>query len=492
MKWSELKVSRRDFVKRTALSGAAAVAVGAGGAALPTSAWSADPSTSQIMGRTLNEAVRETRIIREADVVVVGGGPGGIGAALAAARGGADTVLIERYGHLGGMGTGGLVTIIPNMSNEHGKQQISGIVQEWVDRLEARNACDYPKKEHWGSTDPVLVEYYNHRSFFYAMGRVNYSVHIDAETSKLILDQMVQEAGIKMYFHSWGTEPIMDGNTVKGVIFESKSGRQAVLAKVVIDSTGDGDLLPYTGAEFEFGYPPGTRSGNLTVAFWIAGVDIVALDAYAKKYPEKLAQEQKELKELGGHPHWSFTSNIPNQEDLLWYHPRWGSDDQTDVEELTRVEIAGRERAFITYDYSKKHWPGFESSYVVLTSPQLGTRGSRRLVGEYYLTEKDIRSGAKFEDTIAVFPGRGVGAEIPYRTLIPRKVNGLLVACRAFSADAIANNAYNCIPHCIPFGQAAGTAAAMALDSNVDLRKVDIKALQARLKKQGAILEYRT
>ena len=489
MNWSELKVSRREFVTRTALSGAAAVAVGAG---LPTSAWSENRSF-KITGKTLQEAVRETRIIREADVVVVGGGPGGFAAALSAARGGADTVLIERYGHLGGMATGGLVTIIPNMSNEHGKQQIAGICQEWVDRLDARNACDYPKKEHWGSTDPVLVNYYNHRSFFYAMGRVNYSVHIDAETSKLILDEMIKEAGVKMYFHSWGTEPIMDGNTVKGVIFESKSGRQAVLAKVVIDCTGDGDLLPYAGAEFEFGYPPGTRSGNLTVAFWIAGVDIVALDAYVKKYPEKLAKEQEELKQLGGHPHWSFTSNIPNQEDLLWYHPRWATEDQTDVNELTRVEISGRERAFITYDYSKKHWPGFESSYVVLTSPQLGTRGSRRLLGEYYLTKKDITTGAKFEDTIAVFPGRGVdGAEVPYRTLIPRKVNGLMVACRAFSADPVANNAYNCIPHVIPYGQAAGTAAAMALNSNVDVRKVDIKALQASLRKQGAILEART
>ena len=491
MKWSELEMSRRAFVKRTALSGAAAVAAGAAGMALPKSALSATRSFD-IKGKTLKEAAREIRIIQEADVVVLGGGPGGVASALSAARGGAKTILIERYGYLGGMATGGLVTIIPNMSNSHGKQQIAGICQEWVDRLEARNACHYPKKEHWGSKDKKLVEYYSHLSFFYGRNQVAYSVHIDAETSKLELDRMMKEAGVKTYLETWGTEPIMDGNTVKGVIFESKSGREAILAKIVIDCTGDGDLFPGAGVEFEFGYPPGTRSGHLTVAFWIAGVDVPTLDKWVKDNPEEYARKHEELKQLGGHPHWSFTSNIPNQEDLLWYHPRWWTDDQTDNEELTRVDIAGRERAFITYDYSVKNFPGFESSYVVLTNPQLGTRGSRRMIGEYYLTEKDIRSGAKFDDTIAVFPGRGVGAEIPFRTLIPRGVNGLMCACRAFSADPIANNAYNCIPHVIPFGQAAGTAAAMALNGNVDVRKIDIKALQASLKRQGCILEYRT
>ena len=151
-------ITRREFVKNTAMKGAAAFAIGAGSMALPASVGSTE--STRMSGKTIKEAARETRVCRTADVVVVGGGPGGIGAAVTAARSGADTVLIERYEHLGGMGTGGLVTIIPNLSDFSGKQQIAGITQEWIDRLNVREAADYPKKEHWGSDDNKLVSYY--------------------------------------------------------------------------------------------------------------------------------------------------------------------------------------------------------------------------------------------------------------------------------------------------------------------------------------------
>lgn len=243
-------ITRREFVRNAALKGGAAFALGAGSMASSVSAQSL--RQAQISATTVREAARETKVCRTADVVVVGGGPGGIGAALAAARSGADTVLIERYEHLGGMGTGGLVTIIPSMTDLNGKQVIAGITQEWIKRLDARGAADYPKKEHWGSADKKLVDYYKNRSPFYTTGnRVGYSAHIDAEISKCLFQDMVKEAGVKTYLHSWGTEPIMEGKKARGVIFESKSGRQAVLAKIVIDSTGDGDLLPYAGAAFD-------------------------------------------------------------------------------------------------------------------------------------------------------------------------------------------------------------------------------------------------
>src|SRR4030042_552970 len=175
-------LTRREFVKNTAIKGAAGLAIGAGGMALPASAGSNE--SPRISGKTIREPARETRVCRTADVVVVGGGPGGIGAAVAAARSGADTVLIERYEHLGGMGTGGLVTIIPNLSDFNGKQQIAGICQEWIDRLDRREAADYPKREHWGTDDKKLVDYYGNRSFFNIRERkVLYSVHIDAEIS---------------------------------------------------------------------------------------------------------------------------------------------------------------------------------------------------------------------------------------------------------------------------------------------------------------------
>jgi hypothetical protein len=491
----ERRITRREFVKETALKGAAAFAVGAGGVAVPTSARSSQ-SLSKKSGKTIKEAARETRVCREADVVVVGGGPGGIGAALASARSGADTVLIERYGHLGGMGTGGLVTIIPNLSDLNGKQQIAGICQEWIDRLDLRKAADYPKKEHWGSSDKKLVEYYGDRSFFNIReNRIIYAVHIDAEISKCILNNMVEEAGVKTYLHSWGTEPIMDGNTVKGVIFESKSGRQAMLGKVVIDSTGDGDLLPYAGAEFETDIDPKMRIANLSFSYWVANVDLKEYRDFRASHPKELAEQMQELTKLGGHPGF-MTSNIKDQESLVWCFPRYANSSQVDVEELTRVEFLGRKEMLITHDYYKKHTPGFENSYIVLSNPQLGTRGSRRVIGEYVVTEKDMNSNDPFEDTITIFPDVDRGENslkhpvtyIPYRCMIPRKIENLLVACRAFASEAIVNEYFNLIPHCIALGQAAGTAAAQSIDNGVGLRKVDYGVLQASLKKQGVIL----
>ena len=487
-------LTRREFVKSTAIKGAAILAIGAGGMALPASAGSS--KSPRISGKTIREAARETRVCRTADVVVVGGGPSGIGAAVAAARSGADTVLIERYEHLGGMGTGGLVTIIPNLSDFSGKQQIAGITQEWIDRLNLREAADYPKKEHWGSDDKKLVAYYQNRSFFNIREqRVLYSVHIDAEISKCILNDMVEEAGVKTYLHSWGTEPVMDGNKVKGVIFESKSGRQAVLAKVIIDSTGDGDLLPYSGADFKMDIERTMRIANLSFSYWIDNVDVKKYEDYKNSHPKELADQIREIDKLGGHAGF-ITSNLKNQEHVVWCFPRYANSSQADVEELTRVEFLGRKEMLITHDYYKKNIPGFEKSFIVLSNPQLGTRGARRVVGEYVVTEKDMNTNKSFEDTIAIFPDVDRGKNsikypvtyMPYRCMIPRKVDNMLVACRAFGSEAIVNEYFNLIPHCIAFGQAAGTAAAQSISSGVDLRKIDIKALQASLKKQGVIL----
>jgi hypothetical protein len=488
-------ITRREFVRETAFRGAVALVIGAGGVALPTPAKS-EQLPAKKTGKIIREPAREIKVCREADVVVVGGGPGGIGAALASARSGADTVLIERYGHLGGMGTGGLVTIIPNLSDLSGKQQIAGICQEWIDRLDLREAADYPKKEHWGLSDKKLIDYYGDRSFFNIReNRVIFSVHIDAEISKCVLNDMVEEAGVKTYLHSWGTAPIMDGDTVKGVIFESKSGRQAVLGKVVIDSTGDGDLVPYAGAEFNSDIDPKMRIANLSFSYWIANVNLKKYRDFRASHPKEVAEQSREIAELGGHSGF-LTSNLKDQESLVWCFPRYSNSSQVDVEELTRVEFQGRKEMLITQDYRKKHTPGFENSYIVLSNPQLGTRGSRRVIGEYLLTEKDMNSSDAFEDTIAIFPDvdRGEDSQkypvtyIPYRCMIPRDVKNLLVACRGFSSEAIFNNYFNLIPHCIALGQAAGTAAAQSISNGVDLRRVDYRALQASLKKQGVIL----
>ena len=446
--------------------------------------------------KTIKERARGTKVIREADVIVVGGGPGGIGAAVSAARNGADTVLIERYGYLGGMGTGGLVTIIPLLTDYTGKQQIIGLTQEWIDRLIARNAVDFPPKEHWGSIDKELVRYYFQRSFFMTrLDRVSYAALIDAEISKYILNEMVEEAGVKVYCHAWGTEPIMEGNHCKGVIIESKSGRQAILGKVVIDSTGDGDLFPYAGIEYEDNIPPNFRIANLALCFWVDGVDLKKANEYRQKNPHQFMELSRKAFESGAFGGY-FTSNLPDQDSIVWFHNRYANKSQVDVEELTRVEFEGRKKMMKTYDFFKKNMPGFEKSFIVLSAPQLGTRSSRRMIGEYKLTQKDLSDNQPFEDTIAIFPDLDRGQEslnhpkmyIPFRCLLPKNVDNMLVACRAFSSDEHVQEWFNLIPHCIAFGEAAGTASALALKAGVGIKQVDIKALQKQLSKQGVPL----
>jgi hypothetical protein len=442
---------------------------------------------------TIPEPNKTINVIRECDVVVVGGGPGGIGAAVSAARNKADTVLIERYGYLGGMGTGGLVTIIPCLSDFGGTMQIGGLNQEWIERLTMKEAEVHPPEEIWGSTDKRLLSYWNDRSFFTVReGHIIYASLIDAEISKCILNDMITEARVKTYLHSWGTMPIMDGHKAIGVVFESKSGRQAIMAKVVIDSTGDGDLLPAAGAAFDLGIDPSLRIANLSLSYWIDNVKFMKVDDFRKTNPQRWGELMGELMQKGGHPFF-MRSNLKNQENIVWVHPRYENSSQIDVEELTRVEFLGREKMLLTHEFFKTNIPGFEDSFIVLSGPQLGTRGARRVHGDYMVTSKDLLSNEPFEDTIAIFPDLDRGEAslahpntfIPYRSLLPAGIENMLVACRAFSSDQEVNNFFNLIPHCVAFGEAAGTAAALSLSQGVSVRDVDFPSLRRRLVAQN-------
>ena len=450
--------------------------------------------------KTVKEKPRETKVYREADVVVVGGGPGGVGAALAAARNGADTVLVERYGHLGGMATGGLVTAIPNMSDASGKQWIGGICWEWIERLDKWDAAFYPKKNELGSGDPKLVKWWADRSIFVTrLGKVILSVNIDPEVMKCLLVNMMEEAGVKQVLHSWGTETIMEGNQAKGIIFESKSGRQAILGKVIIDSTGDGDLLPSAGAVFEDDIASNLRIKKLSLEFMMGNVDVNRAEDFRFSQPQRHSELMSELEKMGGFPgggRMFMKSGLKDQDTYVMFDQRYTVSSQTDIDELARIEITGRKNILNTYTFYKKYVPGFEHCYLALSAPQLGTRGARRVDGEYRLTAKDMDSPEIYEDTIAVFPDvdrresslKHPLMYMPYRCIVPKAVDNLLVACRAFSSDDQTNNVFNLIPHCIALGEAAGTAAAIAIKNGTKVRKVDISQLQRQLTKQGTLL----
>ncbi len=463
----------------------------------------------QSSSKIFTEPSREIRVWREADVVVVGGGPGGIGSAVSAARSGAKTVLIERYGHLGGMATGGLVNIIPNMSDWSGKQHIFGISQEIIDRLKKRGATTYPNPEDRGTTDRRAVDYYldANLGFFYVRKdlnlnreRVLYTAVVDPEVLKDELNDMVKESGVEVLLHAWGTQPIMEGDAVKGVIFESKSGRQAVLGKVIIDSTGDGDIFVAAGAAYDNTLSTALRTSKLAIVFWLANVDIERTDAFRAAQPGRYGELMEELKRLEGHPFY-FKGILESQKNCVWFHffqshPDGVACDAMDVEELTMMDIRARKRALTTYEFFKKHIPGFEQSFIMLTGPQIGIQGGRRVIGEYTLSEKDMESDEVFPDTIVVLANNDNGEIsarhptlcVPYRCLVPRKVDGLLVACRAFSSADSINHHFNIIPHCLSYGQAAGTAAAMAAHEGIQPRKVDYKTLRKNLIAQGVNL----
>jgi len=453
--------------------------------------------------KTITEAQREVKVLSEADVIVVGGGPGGVAAAISAARSGARTVLLERYGHLGGMATGGLVNIIPNLSDVYGNHLIGGFCQEFIDRLLARDAAFAPDEDEWGSTDPQVIKYYKDSNFHHFFVRRNaeakeclvYTAIIDPEIGKNELNRMCEEAGVKLLLHSWVTDTIMEGNTVKGIVFQSKSGRQAVLGKVVIDCTGDGDLLPVSGVESEDYIDPGLRISNLCFGFWVGGVDFRAFDKFMSAKPNDYTRLQNELYDSGLYVSF-FRGMLKNQENVAWFHPHFKTKCQTDVEEMSRMDVAGREKAVRTWELLRDKAPGFEKSYIMLSGAQLGTTGGRRLVGEYSLREADLRRTEPFEDTIAIFANNDRAEEslqynriyVPYRALLPRNVEGFMVACRAFSSDDIANTYFNLIPHCMCFGHAAGIAAAMAVEKGIQLRDVPYAELKEKLLATGAIL----
>ena len=442
------------------------------------------------MAKTINEPARNIAIFDEVDVLVVGAGPAGHCAAIAAARSGVGNVaLVERYNHLGGMATGGYVIAIPHMSLGE-TRVIQGLQQEWIDRLEKFPDGVYaPKKEETGLKDPDIIAKYDIYSGLVVAGAVRYGAYVDADILKIVLDQMIEEAKIKTYLHTWGVAAVMDGNRITGVVLESKEGRKAIMAKVVIDCTGDADILAFAGGEYEDARELGLRSSQTASVYRLGGVDNLKFGKWRNANGEEWREvHMPAMQALAG---FRFSPFPAPRNDICWVN-NWIDKYCCDVKDMTETDMLVRRTLMEAINYMKK-LPGMEGAYLLDINPQTGTRGSRRIKGEYYFTNDDLTNAPDQPTAISAVargggPDKNKPVEVPYGVMVPVKIESLLVAGRSFSSALDANNAANLIPHCATLGHAAGVAAAVSLNSGASVRSVDITAVQKILKDQGAWL----
>ena len=444
----------------------------------------------------ITEPARETPVFGRFDVVVLGGGPAGITAAAAAARAGQHTLLVERYGFLGGMGTAAGVTNFCGLhANVHGeiRQVVHGLADELLDRMRALNGLNEPHRLFGGR---IAAQAYDNAAF------------------KVAADQLVLASGAQLLFHAQAVGVVMNGPAEIGaLLIETRSGRVAVLARCFIDCSGDGDLAAHAGAPFEKGQGvDGTGEDMMypSTMFRVHGVDPVragdawnhfgrlmeAAEAKGRSFPRKapIIRPQKNPAEWRAN-----VTQLANAD---------GSPvDGTDALQLSAAEIEGRRQIVDFFRFLRESAPGFETAYLLEIAPQVGIRETRRLQGVYQLSGDDVLQCASFDDSIGVngwpieehtagtvvfrWPhdpdGRGYN-QLPYRMLLPLRVDNLLVAGRCASMTHRGQSAARVSGACFVMGQAAGTAAALAHQAGVRVRDLDVSALQARLQADGAWL----
>ena len=442
--------------------------------------------------RTLTEPARATPVFGEYDVVIVGGGPAGIAAAAAAARAGQRTLLIERYGFLGGMGTAAGVTNFCGLhANVHGtiKQVVHGIADDLLARMEQLGGLSQPHLLFGGK---IAAQAYDNTAL------------------KIAADEVVLASGAELLFHAQVVGVLMDApERIGAVLIETKSGRAAVVGRIYIDCSGDGDLSFHAGVPFE----KGTSGHDMmypSTMFRVNGVDPArAGDAW--NHFGRLMEEA----ERGGRRFPRKTPIIrPQKNPVEWRanvtqlsNPDGSPVDGTDARQLSRGEVEGRRQIVDFFQFLRESAPGFDQSYILEIAPQVGIRETRRIVGEYQLTEGDVLQCVSFVDTIGVngWPieehvagnivfkwqdtpaARGFN-HLPYRMLLPLRVNNLLVAGRCGSMTHMGQSAARVTGGCLVMGQAAGTAAALAIESSSVPREVEPATLQQRLEAAGAYL----
>jgi hypothetical protein len=451
--------------------------------------------------RDIAEAARTTPVMHETEVLVVGGGPGGLAAALAAARAGAQTTLVDRYGSFGGVITQVGVDTIAWYRHE-GTVDLEGIGREFERRA----------GEFGGTSPDVQSE----------------SLALDSELFKVVADQLVQEAGVRPLLHCLVTEPVVESGQVRGVVTESKSGRQAILAERVIDATGDADLAFRAGAPCHV-RPRGAAMG-VTVMFSCSGVDRARfLDYVAESAPTFGDWGQCWAVRTEGKEDGLFSPYLQEPFDrarddgvipeaIHSIGGTWGrvtdtgeatalnmvvmaGYDCTDVHDLTAAEIEGRRQALLAVEALRRYTPGFEKARLRTFGSTLGTRDSRKIVGRYELTGDDVRGQARFPESIGIFPefldGFGVLVlpttgryfQVPYGILVPRDVDNLLVAGRCVAGDKVSHAATRNQMCCAVTGQGAGAAAAVSLRDGRTTAGVDVARVQDELRRQGVRLD---
>ena len=446
--------------------------------------------------RTLEVPARRLPIMAEGDVVVIGGGTAGFVAAVAAARLGARTILIERYGYLAGCLTGTYATTPGFFGDSEGNQVVGGIGWEFVERMERAGAA-IVRRDAW-------------------------SVQLFPEAAKAVALEMVLEANVELYLHAWAGEVLLKDGMIQGIIVQSKSGREIFSGQTYVDATGDADIAHLAGAPCEKLEPD--RLWQTSVDLTLCNVDAQKVIAWARENEERVIwlSTPKESAVAGLQPMVSFIireeSETKGEGDIVHIGPVptvkllihrsisrvQGSVevDGTDVRDLTRAEVEARHRAMDHLEYLKRTVPGYEEAIVIGESP-LGVRETRRIIGEYVLTLDDLLRNARFPDVVALnaraldrhlkgdvfkFDLLVGNHDIPLRALIPQGVRNLLVAGRCISSDHEAHASLRGAATCMATGHAAGAAAALAAGAGGQVRALDISALQRTLKAQGAIL----
>jgi FAD-dependent oxidoreductase family protein len=442
----------------------------------------------------ITEPSRTTPVCGEFDVVVVGGGPAGIMAASAAARTGHSTILLERYGFLGGAGTaGGLSTFCGLHARVHGEHRrvIGGLADELLERLAKLDGLSQP---HLTINDGILAQAF------------------DISSYKIAADELVTGSGARLLLHAMAVGAVMSGeDTISAVLIESKSGRAAVAGRVFIDASGDGDLAAWAGVPYEKS-PAGGGMMYPSLMFRINGVDVAAAGEAPWRTVERLMDEAERA---GTHTFPRKRPIVrPQRNPLEWRanltqlsNPDGSAVDGTNVAELTHGELQGRQQVLDAFTFIRDNAPGFGGSYIVDLAPQIGIRETRRIIGRYQLTGDDVLDCADFTDTIGVngWPvedhvagsvnfvwqrgdnPRGFN-QLPFRMIVGDRIRNLYVAGRCASMTHAAQSAARVTGPCFVMGEAAGTAAGLALDSGLACGDIDVAALQQQLERQGAYL----